>query len=195
MLSRLPKPKVLIIDNHDSFTYNLVQLVRQSKLCSYDVVLNTELDVDSVSCYSHIIISPGPGLPEETENLFEVLSLFHKTHSILGVCLGHQAIACFFGASLIRLDKPLHGIGSKILVSEVDPLFNTLPAEIIVGRYHSWIVDENSLPDCLSITARTTDGIIMGLNHNLYNVRGLQFHPESVITAYGAEMINNWLKI
>jgi anthranilate synthase component 2 len=185
---------ILIIDNNDSFTYNLVQLIEECGCCDYTVVKNNVLDIDSVTAYSKILISPGPGIPKETSGIFEVLEKFHKTKSILGVCLGHQAIAEYFGATLINLPKPFHGIKSEIEVCDDDCiLFSALPKSFDGGRYHSWAVSEKDFPDDLKITAVSTDGIIMGLSHKVYDVHGIQFHPESIMTPFGMKIIENWI--
>lgn len=184
---------ILIIDNHDSFTYNLVQLIKYYCNYNYKIVKNTDLDFDIISSFSHILISPGPGLPSETANIIEVIKLFHKTHSILGVCLGHQAIAECFGAKLKRLEKPFHGIASDVNIDLNEKLFNGLKPKISVGRYHSWVIDENTLPDVFNISAFSNDNVIMGISHKQYDVKGIQFHPESIITEMGGKIIRNWL--
>jgi anthranilate synthase component II len=185
---------ILIIDNNDSFTYNLVQLIEECGVSDFLVIRNDKLDIDSVSRFSKILISPGPGIPKETLNLFEVINRYHKTKSILGVCLGHQAIAEYFGAKLINLTKPFHGVKSEIIVCDNECyLFSDLPAKFDGGRYHSWIVSDIDLPAELKVTAISSDGIIMGISHKAFNVHGIQFHPESIMTPFGKQIIQNWL--
>jgi len=188
------KQNILIIDNHDSFTYNLVQLIKLFCNNNFKIVKNTELDFNSINNFTHILISPGPGLPHETANIKEIIKLFYKSHSILGICLGHQAIAECFDADLQRLEKPLHGISSEIFIDNSEILFKGLPSKIIAARYHSWIVNKFTLPAIFKISATTNDGTIMGISHKYYNLKGLQFHPESIITKYGKLMISNWIQ-
>lgn len=187
---------ILIIDNNDSFTYNLVQLVEECGVADCIIIKNTELDIKSVESFSKIIISPGPGIPKETSGIFDLLEKFHKTKSILGVCLGHQAIAEYFGAKLLNLSKPFHGIRSEINIVDNDcNLFLGLPAKFDGGRYHSWAVSNENFPAEMKITAVSTDGIIMGLSHRLHDVHGIQFHPESIMTPFGKRIMENWLNM
>ncbi len=186
--------RVLIIDNNDSFTYNLVQIVEECGISDYLVVRNTNLDVDIAGNYSKILISPGPGIPSETSNIAELIDRYHKTKSILGICLGHQAIAEYFGAKLVNFQKPFHGVKSEIKLLETDYyLFVGLPSVIEGGRYHSWVVLNSEIPETLKITAVSTDGAIMGIAHKTFDIHGIQFHPESIMTPSGKRIINNWL--
>jgi anthranilate synthase component II len=186
--------KVLVIDNYDSFTYNLVQLLEQTGLCDYQVFKNDEIIIERVNAFDKLLFSPGPGLPMDAGKMNEIIRTFSKTKSILGICLGHQAIGEFFGGKLENLSKPLHGIKENILITgPSDYLFEGIPQNIFGGLYHSWIIEEKSLPSCIKITARNKSGIIMGISHTVYDVKGLQFHPESVMTEYGAAIIKNWL--
>ncbi|HEX3387322.1 MAG TPA: aminodeoxychorismate/anthranilate synthase component II, partial [Mucilaginibacter sp.] len=184
--------KILIIDNYDSFTYNLVHLVNEIGL-QCDVWRNDKFAIGDVDAYSHIILSPGPGIPSEAGLLLEVIKKYAPAKSIFGVCLGQQAIAEAFGGKLFNLRRPMHGIATPIRV--IDPhekLFAGLPQSFKVGRYHSWVVDRDGLPDSLAVTAiDEQDNSIMALRHNQYDVRGVQFHPESVLTEYGRALMQN----
>jgi anthranilate synthase component 2 len=186
--------KILIIDNYDSFTYNLVHLVNELGL-QCEVWRNDQFKLEDVDAFTHIILSPGPGIPSEAGLLLQVIEKYASTKSMFGVCLGQQAIAEVFGGKLYNLPQPMHGIATPIKVTDTnEPLFVSLPDTFKVGRYHSWVV-ENQLPDVLAITAiDEKDGSVMALKHKEYNVRGVQFHPESVLTEYGREMMQNWLK-
>ena len=185
--------KILIIDNYDSFTYNLVHLVNEIGL-ECDVWRNDQFDIADVDKYSHIILSPGPGIPSEAGLLLEVIEKYAPTKSIFGVCLGQQAIAEVFGGKLYNLPQPMHGIATPIKVTDdTEQLFKGLPDNFKVGRYHSWVV-EKDLPEVLTVTAiDEEDNSVMALRHKEYDVRGVQFHPESVLTEYGKEMMENWL--
>jgi anthranilate synthase component 2 len=188
--------KILIIDNYDSFTYNLVHLVNE--LClECTVWRNDKFAIEDVDVYDRIILSPGPGIPSEAGLLQEVIRVYAPTKSIFGVCLGQQAIAEVFGGSLYNLSRPMHGIATPIKVTDTEEiLFKGLPPSFKVGRYHSWVVAQEGLPDCLSVTAiDEADNSIMALKHNIYDVRGVQFHPESILTEFGKEMMGNWLGI
>ncbi|HEY9002928.1 MAG TPA: aminodeoxychorismate/anthranilate synthase component II [Mucilaginibacter sp.] len=186
--------KILIIDNYDSFTYNLVHLVNEIGL-QCEVWRNDKFNLDDVEAFSHIILSPGPGIPSEAGSLLDVIARYAPTKSIFGVCLGQQAIAEAFGGQLYNLSRPMHGIATPIKVTDADEkLFTGLPKNFKVGRYHSWVVDHKGLPDVLTITAiDEQDNSIMALRHKEYDVRGVQFHPESVLTEYGRQMMQNWL--
>ncbi|AMR30777.1 anthranilate synthase component II [Mucilaginibacter sp. PAMC 26640] len=185
---------ILIIDNYDSFTYNLVHLVNEIGL-ECDVWRNDKFNIDDVDAYSHIILSPGPGIPSEAGLLLQVIEKYAPTKSMFGVCLGQQAIAEVFGGKLYNLPQPMHGIATPIKVTdETEKLFLGLPESFKVGRYHSWVVEKN-LPEVLTVTAiDEQDNSVMALRHKHYDVRGVQFHPESVLTEYGKEMMQNWLK-
>lgn len=185
---------ILIIDNYDSFTYNLVHLVNEIGL-QCEVWRNDKFNISDVDAYDRIILSPGPGIPSEAGLLMEVIEKYAPTKSIFGVCLGQQAIAEVFGGKLYNLPQPMHGIATPITVTDKqERLFAGLPESFKVGRYHSWVVDENSLPDVLKITAvDDKDNSLMALSHKEYDVRGVQFHPESILTEFGKEMMKNWL--
>ncbi|GAA4931082.1 aminodeoxychorismate/anthranilate synthase component II [Mucilaginibacter defluvii] len=185
---------ILIIDNYDSFTYNLVHLVNEIGL-QCEVWRNDQFKLEDVDAFDHIILSPGPGIPSEAGLLLQVIERYAPTKSIFGVCLGQQAIAEVFGGSLSNLKQPMHGIATPITVTDAqEPLFIGLPQSFNVGRYHSWVVNSDDLPDTLTVTAvDEKDNSVMALRHKKYNVRGVQFHPESILTEYGKEMLKNWL--
>jgi anthranilate synthase component 2 len=197
--------KILVFDNYDSFTYNLVHLVEKITHEKVDVYRNDQLPLEKVKGYDKIILSPGPGIPEEAGLLLALIKEYASTKSILGVCLGHQAIGEAFGGKLVNLSTVYHGVATKIEIvgekSEVgsqkserkSPLFEGLPDEIEVGRYHSWIVSDENFPDELEVTARDENNYIMALQHKKYDVQGVQFHPESVLTPMGEEIMRNWL--
>jgi len=186
--------KILIIDNYDSFTYNLVHLVNEIGL-QCDVWRNDQFNLDDVEAYDKIILSPGPGIPSEAGLLLDVIKKYAATKSIFGVCLGQQAIAEAFGGTLYNLKQPMHGIATPITVTDDhEKLFAGLPHQFKVGRYHSWVVDEKSMPEDLMVTAiDEVDNSAMAISHKKYDVRGVQFHPESILTEFGKEMMQNWL--
>lgn len=188
--------KILVLDNYDSFTYNLVHYVEKILNEDIDVFRNDEIPLNDVDRYDKILLSPGPGIPVESGILLDVIRTYSKTKSILGVCLGHQAIAEAFNGKLLNLDAVYHGVATpiKILIGN-DPLFKDIPNPMNAGRYHSWIVDKASLPACFNITSEDEQGQIMGISHKEFDVRGLQFHPESVLTEHGLKIIENWLSI
>ena len=187
--------KILRFDNYDSFTYNLLHILKELG-ADVEVFRNDKITLDEVDRFDKIVLSPGPGIPEEAGILLPLIRRYAPTKSILGVCLGEQAIGEAFGAKLINLTEVHHGVCSDVRVVANDPLFNGLDRTLRVGRYHSWVVSKEDLPDCLEITAEDTEeGQIMGLRHKEYNVRGIQFHPESVLTPQGKEIIKNWLSI
>jgi anthranilate synthase component 2 len=191
--------KILIFDNYDSFTYNLVHVVEKLIHGKVDVYRNDKIPLEKVNEYDKIVLSPGPGLPVESGLLLPLIKEYASTKSILGVCLGHQAIGETFGGNLINLSTVYHGVATKIKInpgrtqSEND-VFNSLPAELEVGRYHSWIVSKENFPGELEITSEDENGYIMGLRHRTFDVQGVQFHPESVLTPMGENMMRNWLK-
>ncbi len=185
--------KLLIFDNYDSFTYNIVHAVRQLGFTP-DIFRNDEITLDQVKTYDKIIISPGPGVPSEAGILPQLLKHCVESKSILGICLGEQAIGECFGARLRNLASVYHGIQSTITITADDYIFDGLSRRIDVGRYHSWVVDKASLPDCLEVTAMSDDGEIMALRHKVLDVRGVQFHPESILTPDGLTILSNWLK-
>lgn len=186
--------KVLVIDNYDSFTYNLVHLVNELGR-DVEVWRNDKFELADVEQYDKILLSPGPGIPEEAGLLLDVIKTYAPTKSIFGVCLGQQAIAEAFGGSLLNLGRPMHGIATPITVLDKgEILFKDCPDVIKVGRYHSWVVSNSGLPDCFVVTASDDTGEIMALRHKTLDVRGVQFHPESVLTEYGKQMMQNWLE-
>ncbi|HZW69442.1 MAG TPA: aminodeoxychorismate/anthranilate synthase component II [Hanamia sp.] len=192
--------KILIFDNYDSFTYNLVHMVERITNEKTDVYRNDKISLESISEYDKIILSPGPGLPCESGLLLPLIKKFAPSKSILGVCLGQQAIAEVFGGKLINLKNVYHGVATKVMVDEhrtkmQNDVFKDLPSELDAGRYHSWVVDNEDFPDDLEITARDENGLIMGLRHKTFDVQGVQFHPESVLTPDGEKMMRNWLSI
>ena len=184
--------KIAVIDNYDSFTYNLVHLVRSLDV-EVDVVRNDKFKIEDLSCYDKILLSPGPGIPSEAGLLLDVIKTYAGRKPLLGVCLGHQAIAEVFGGTLRNLQNVYHGVATPCRVVADDVLFNGLPKEFEVGRYHSWVVDRDSLPTCLEVTSESPDGEIMSLRHRELDVRGVQFHPESVLTPVGKQIISNWI--
>lgn len=187
--------KILVLDNYDSFTYNLVQLLREAGADRIDVRLNDRIPLEEAESYDKIVLSPGPGVPSDAGLLLPLIQRYAPAKSILGICLGEQAIAECFGARLANLPQVCHGIASRIEIVEPDPLFAGLPARPEVGRYHSWVVDRHGFPDdTLKVTAVDGEGAIMALAHRRYDVRGVQFHPESILTPEGGRMIANWLR-
>lgn len=187
--------KLLVLDNYDSFTYNLVHGIEKVLGAKVDVFRNDQISLAAVKAYDKIVLSPGPGIPDEAGILKELIREYGPSKSILGVCLGHQAIGEVFGGKLLNLDKVYHGIATPLrLLVQDEPLFAGIPQTFNGGRYHSWIVEKASLPACLEITAEAADGSIMAMRHKTYDVRGVQFHPESVLTECGQQMIENWLK-
>jgi anthranilate synthase component II len=188
--------KILLLDNNDSFTYNLAELLRNNRKVTFNIRKAELVDCESISAYDKIIFSPGPGIPEEHQTLFEILRIYGKTKSIFGVCLGHQAIAQYFGAHLYNLENVRHGEVTDIaILSPAHKLFTGIPEKFEAGLYHSWAVDKKDLPDDLRIIAHSGDDIIMGLAHQSFDICGVQFHPESVMTQYGQRMMDNWIRI
>lgn len=214
---------ILIVDNNDSFTYNLVEVLRETKLCIVKVCLLENIQSININNYDGIILSPGPGLPEEKKGLFELINSLQEK-PLLGVCLGHQAIAKYFGAEIYQLNSIIHGEASSIEISNQQPLdkparsemnknfhnrykhrdikptggnkhkiFKDLPSIINVGRYHSWAVIESTLPQCFEIGSKTDDNIIMSIKHKTKNINSVQFHPESILTPLGSKILINWL--
>jgi anthranilate synthase component II len=188
--------KLLVFDNYDSFTYNLVHLVKQvDKDIDVDVFRNDEIPLEKVKDYDKIILSPGPGIPSEAGQLLPLIKEYAGSKSMLGVCLGHQAIGEAFGGKLVNLSTVYHGIALNCQLQIAHcPLFKDLPEEIPVGRYHSWVVSEEGFPEELEITAKDDNGYIMALQHKTYDIQGVQFHPESVLTPDGETILRNWLK-
>ncbi|MFC4261738.1 anthranilate synthase component II [Ferruginibacter yonginensis] len=187
--------KILVLDNYDSFTYNLVHAVEAITGITPDVYRNDAITLAAIDAYQHIILSPGPGVPTEAGILIDVIKQYAATKKILGVCLGHQAIAEAFGGSLINLDTVFHGVATPIhQTKNTSYLFDGLPPVFDAGRYHSWIVDGASLPIDFDITATDENGYIMAMQHKVYDVQSVQFHPESILTPLGMQMLTNWVK-
>lgn len=191
--------KILVFDNYDSFTYNLVHLVEKILHEKVDVFRNDELPMEKVRDYDRIILSPGPGIPSEAGMLLPLIREYAASKPILGVCLGHQAIGEVFGGTLVNLSSVYHGVATPVIVRSEKSgnrsrLFDGLPDEFAVGRYHSWVVDEKDFPEELEITARDQNGFVMALQHTKYDIQGVQFHPESVLTPDGETILRNWLK-
>ena len=186
--------RILLIDNYDSFTYNLVHLMKSVSSLEIHVVRNNKITLQEVNAYSKILISPGPGIPYEAGITQEVVRNYAPTKSILGICLGHQAIAEVFGGKLTNMEKVFHGVATPIcLAKERDEIFKGIPDSFLVGRYHSWQADKGTFSAELKITAEDKDGSIMALAHKEYDVKGLQFHPESILTEFGKEIMFNWI--
>ena len=185
--------KTVIIDNYDSFTYNLAHLVKELG-AEVDVLRNDKFELEELEKYDKIILSPGPGIPEEAGLLLEVIRTYAGRKPMLGVCLGEQAIGQVFGGKLTNLSEVFHGIQTNVKIKNKDYIFDGLPTEIPVGRYHSWVVDTDGFPEELVITAISSEGQIMALKHRKYDVHGIQFHPESVLTPDGKQIVGNWLK-
>ena len=185
--------RILVVDNYDSFVYNLSHLVKELG-AEVSVLRNDQFRMEELEAFDKILLSPGPGIPEEAGLLLDVIRTYAGKKPILGVCLGEQAIGEVYGAKLSNLDTVFHGIQSPVTVSVPDYLFEGLPQRFPVGRYHSWVVDRKDLPDCLEVTATSDEGYIMALRHRTLDVRGVQFHPESVLTPDGKQLIGNWLR-
>ena len=186
--------KILVFDNYDSFTYNLVHVIKQLGYNDIEVHRNDKIALADMARFDKIVLSPGPGVPSESGILLDVIKEYAPTKPILGVCLGEQAIGEAFGAKLINLPEVHHGVSSDVQIIEDDYIFNGLEQTIEVGRYHSWAVSQDSFPDCLQITALDENGIIMALKHKEYDTHGVQFHPESVLTPKGIDIIKNFLE-
>lgn len=184
--------KIVIIDNYDSFTYNLSHLVKELG-AEVTILRNDSFPIEELETYDKILLSPGPGIPKEAGLLLEVIRTYAGKKPILGVCLGEQAIGEVFGGKLTNLSEVYHGIQSPIRITASNYLFEGLPEEILVGRYHSWVIDRENFPDALEITAVSQEGYIMALRHKDFDVQGIQFHPESVLTPDGKKIISNWL--
>jgi anthranilate synthase component 2 len=186
--------KLLVLDNYDSFTYNLVHLVKEiAPNIELEVHRNDKITLEEVGKFDKIMLSPGPGIPSEAGILQDVIRKYAPTKPILGVCLGHQAIGEVFGGKLTNMDKVYHGIAMDTKIVVKDILFQNTPEHFLTGRYHSWVVDTKDFPAELEITATDENGKIMALRHRTYDVRGVQFHPESILTEYGKEMMTSWL--
>jgi anthranilate synthase component II len=186
--------KIAVIDNYDSFTYNLVHYLEELG-SEVTVLRNDEFDLEELQPFSKILLSPGPGIPDEAGLLKQAIKHYAPTKSILGICLGQQAIGEVYGGSLTNLNKVFHGVSSKVIISVNDELvFKNIPSEIEAGRYHSWVVSTEDFPEDLEITSTDENGQIMSLRHKKFDVRGVQFHPESVLTPHGKTILKNWLE-
>lgn len=186
--------KILVLDNYDSFTYNLVQMIEEIIGGKVDVFRNDQISLDDVDRYDKIILSPGPGIPEEAGILLDLIKKYAPTKSILGVCLGQQAIAEAFGGSLINLSEIYHGVATESTKVSEHRIFQNLPDKLEVGRYHSWAVNPEDFPEELEITSIDKNGMIMSLKHKIYDVHAVQFHPESILTPDGKQILENFLK-
>lgn len=184
--------KIVIIDNYDSFVYNLSHLLKELG-AEVTVKRNDQFRLEELEEFDKILLSPGPGVPEEAGLLLDVIRRYAGMKPILGVCLGEQAIGEVYGGKLTNLDEVFHGIQSPVTLTATDYLFEGLPSTVQVGRYHSWVVDQKNFPDCLEVTAVSEEGYIMALRHRTLDVRGVQFHPESVLTPEGKQMLGNWI--
>ena len=187
--------QLLILDNYDSFTYNLVHLVEKVADIKIDVFKNDKINIEEVSRYDKILLSPGPGLPSEAGIMLELIKTYQANKSILGICLGLQAIAESFNCQLKNLNQVYHGLATPIKILKPYPLFNNCPPAFLAGRYHSWVIDEESVSQNLIITAVDNNQLIMAAEHPNFDVRGVQFHPESILSEYGETIIKNWLNI
>lgn len=185
--------KILVFDNYDSFTYNLVHALREICDAEIDVIRNDKLILEDAAKYDKIVLSPGPGIPSEAGLLLDLIRMYAPTKSILGVCLGHQALCESFGATLINLTDVHHGLAENIHCIAPHVLFDGLPESFEVGRYHSWAVSPDHLPECIVVTALDDEGQIMAMKHKTYHVHGVQFHPESVLTPNGKAILRNWI--
>lgn len=184
--------KIVIIDNYDSFTYNLYHLLREVG-ADTSVVRNDKFALPDLEIYDKIVLSPGPGIPSEAGLLLDTIDRYAGKKPILGVCLGHQALGQYFGAELTNLTDVFHGVQTDVEQTGEEYLFNGLPKRFPVGRYHSWVVDAKTIPDTLEVTATSDEGLVMALRHKTYDIHGIQFHPESVLTPNGKEIIKNFI--
>ncbi len=186
--------KILVIDNYDSFTYNLVQYLREITKDEISIFRNDAISVEDVNNYDCIVLSPGPGLPKDAGHMPDIIQKYKNKKPILGVCLGHQAIGEAFGGKLKNLDQVYHGLSTNIYVSDKsEPLYNNLPETLEVGRYHSWVIDEMHCPECLLVTSKSPDGAIMSIRHKSLPIFGVQYHPESIMTPDGKKILSNFL--
>ncbi|MDR2121815.1 MAG: aminodeoxychorismate/anthranilate synthase component II [Flavobacteriaceae bacterium] len=185
---------VVLIDNHDSFTWNLYQLFDESIYCKVEVISNDRINYENLKKYDKIVFSPGPDIPKSYPQMNKIINEYAYTKSILGICLGHQALIEHWGGNLLNLSPVSHGKKEKILINNSDPLFKNLPESIEAGLYHSWAADERSLPGCFSIIAKSQQNIIMGISHKQLDIKGIQFHPESYMTFHGKDIIENWIR-
>ena len=185
--------KIALIDNYDSFTYNLVHYLEDLN-CEVMVFRNDEFELEELKDFDAILLSPGPGIPSESGLLLEVIKTYASTKKILGICLGHQAIGEVFGAQLRNLPKVYHGVTDTIKQTGTDSLFFNLPKQLQVGRYHSWVINKDDFPEALEITSLSENGDIMSIRHKQFNLKGIQFHPESILTPQGKTILSNWLR-
>lgn len=186
--------KILLIDNYDSFTYNIAHIVRACNKVKLEIIKSDHLKLSSVAGYDKVIFSPGPDLPRKGNIMEMVLGSYQSAKSILGICLGLQAIVLYYGGSLIRLDEVVHG-RTKLLERTAAPslLLEHIPGSFTAGFYHSWIADKDKLPSCLDITCRSAENRVMGIRHHNYDIEAVQFHPESIMTPLGVKMMENWI--
>lgn len=189
-----PSTKILVFDNYDSFTYNLVQMIEQIVGEKVDVFRNDKISLEEIEKYDKIILSPGPGIPEEAGILLDVIKKYAPTKSIFGVCLGQQAIAEAFGGSLMNLSEIYHGVATEATQTKEHKLFRNLPKTLEVGRYHSWAVNPENFPNELEVTSLDQNGMIMSLKHKTYDVHAVQYHPESILTPNGKQILENFLQ-
>jgi anthranilate synthase component II len=187
--------KILVVDNHDSFTYNLVNILRKNKQLSFDVQKSNEVRIEKVKAFDKILFSPGPDVPYNGDVMWQIIQRYQSEKSMLGICLGFQAIGINYGAQLINLNTVFHGKSISIKIIENDPLFAGIPPGFNAGLYHSWGISADGFPDNLHVTATAEDGRIMALAHRRYDIRGVQFHPESVMTPDGERLLENWMRI
>ncbi len=185
---------MVLIDNYDSFTFNLVHYLEELN-CEVVVLRNDEFEIEELQSFDAILLSPGPGIPSESGLLLEVIKTYASTKKILGICLGHQAIGEVFGATLLNLDTVFHGVSTKINITDTtETLFSNLPQQIEVGRYHSWAINPTNFPEVLEVTSVSENGEIMSIRHKNFNVKGVQFHPESILTPSGKTILANWIQ-
>jgi anthranilate synthase component II len=187
--------KLLILDNYDSFTYNLVHLVEKCIDCDIEVHRNNEISIEQIALFDKIILSPGPGLPKDAGILKDVINAYKSSKPILGVCLGMQAIGEVFGMQLLNLETPCHGEATNINVLEEGSIFKNCPQQFKVGRYHSWVLDNKKVVGTIKVIATDEQNNIMSIRHNAYNIYGVQFHPESILSEYGEQIMVNWLSL
>jgi anthranilate synthase component 2 len=190
----MPPKKILVVDNYDSFTYNLVNILRKSKQHSFEVQYADRIDISAAGRFDLFLFSPGPDIPHRENAMHKLLEVYGSNKSFLGICLGFQAMAQFFGAKLVNLPEVFHGQECRVsILDRQEYLFSGIPDNFNAGLYHSWAVLEDSFPDDLVKTAKSSDGVLMGLRHRVLDIRGVQFHPESIMTPQGEQMIANWL--
>lgn len=187
--------KILVLDNYDSFTYNLVQYLKELKVATIEVFRNDAIALEAVANYDAIVLSPGPGLPADAGIMPAIIRKYGHQIPVLGICLGHQAIAEAYGAQLHNIDKVYHGVATPIQVLSQRGIFKGQAKTLTVGRYHSWIVQQQGLPECLQVTAVDAEDVIMAFRHKDYPVYGLQFHPESVLTPKGKQLLHNFISL